>query len=91
MPTRRSVCASHACPVTHYWRHAAWQQGGILLREAAKPAGSRPCPAGPSVRTVVGWITRHPDTLSEDEIAQFKAVRAAVRLPPAGKGASTRA
>ncbi|MEU5346897.1 hypothetical protein AB0H18_39800 [Streptomyces sp. NPDC020766] len=28
----------------------------------------------PSVRTVVGWITRHPDTLTEDEGKQLKAV-----------------
>ncbi|MEU6192546.1 transposase [Streptomyces sp. NPDC047061] len=28
----------------------------------------------PSVRAVVGWITRHPDTLTEDETTQFKAV-----------------
>ncbi|WP_406502865.1 transposase [Streptomyces sp. NBC_00212] len=26
------------------------------------------------MRTVVGWITRHPDTLAEDEIQQLKAV-----------------
>jgi proline iminopeptidase len=25
--------------VTHYWRHAAWLEDGILLREAAKLAG----------------------------------------------------
>jgi len=30
--------------------------------------------AGPSVRTVVGWITRHPDTLAEDETTQLKSV-----------------
>ncbi|MCI3277028.1 ISL3 family transposase [Streptomyces cylindrosporus] len=30
--------------------------------------------AAPSVRTVVGWITRHPDTLTEDESTQLKAV-----------------
>ena len=26
------------------------------------------------MRTVVGWITRHPDTLAEDEVTQLKAV-----------------
>ncbi len=38
------------------------------------PNTSIPTLAAPSVRTVVGWITQHPDTLSEDEIQQLKAV-----------------
>ncbi|MEV6175359.1 ISL3 family transposase [Streptomyces sp. NPDC051954] len=38
------------------------------------PGASAPTPAAPSVRTAVGWITRHPDTLTEDEIQQLKAV-----------------
>ncbi|MFI1357732.1 transposase [Streptomyces sp. NPDC020898] len=38
------------------------------------PNAPAPTAAAPSVRTVVGWITRHPDTLTEDETTQLKAV-----------------
>jgi transposase len=38
------------------------------------PDAPAPTAAAPAVRTVVGWITRHPDTLTEDEISQLKAV-----------------
>ena len=38
------------------------------------PDAPAPAAAAPSVRTVVGWITRHPDTLTEDEAQQLKAV-----------------
>ncbi|MGP4005686.1 transposase [Streptomyces sp. 4N124] len=38
------------------------------------PDSPAPAAATLSVRTVVGWITRHPDTLAEDETAQLKAV-----------------
>jgi len=38
------------------------------------PDAPAPAAAAPSVRTVVGWITRHPDTLTEDETTQLKAV-----------------
>ncbi|MGW0712381.1 transposase [Streptomyces sp. NPDC002643] len=38
------------------------------------PDAPTPTAAAPSVRTVVGWITRHPDTLTEDETTQLKAV-----------------
>ncbi|MFF7947685.1 ISL3 family transposase [Streptomyces griseorubiginosus] len=38
------------------------------------PDAPAPATAGPSVRTVVGWITRHPDTLTEEETTQLKAV-----------------
>ncbi|MEU9171542.1 ISL3 family transposase [Streptomyces sp. NPDC048420] len=38
------------------------------------PAAPVPAAAAPSVRTVVGWITRHPDTLTEDEHQQLKSV-----------------
>ncbi|QUC59160.1 ISL3 family transposase [Streptomyces sp. A2-16] len=38
------------------------------------PDAPAPTAAAPSVRTVVGWITRHPDTLTEDETSQLKAV-----------------
>ncbi|MFE4366747.1 ISL3 family transposase [Streptomyces sp. NPDC056835] len=34
-------------------------------------------PAPPSVRRVTGWITRHPDALSDDEQQQLKQVLAA--------------
>ncbi|WP_406490231.1 ISL3 family transposase [Streptomyces phaeochromogenes] len=38
------------------------------------PDAPAPTAAAPSVRTVVGWITRHPDTLTEEETTQPKAV-----------------
>lgn len=38
------------------------------------PDAPAPAPAAPSVRAVVGWITRHPDTLTEDENRLLKAV-----------------
>ncbi|MEU6256161.1 hypothetical protein [Streptomyces sp. NPDC047043] len=37
------LARSARLPGTHYWRQAARQQGGTLLREAAMPTGSRPC------------------------------------------------
>jgi transposase len=33
-----------------------------------------PLPVAPSVRPVTGWLTRHPDTLSEDETLQVKKI-----------------
>ncbi|MFJ6088349.1 hypothetical protein ACIQI8_44050 [Streptomyces sp. NPDC092369] len=50
-----------------------------ILRDWARrrltwPGASAPILAAPSLRTVVGWITRHPDTLTEDEIQQLRAV-----------------
>jgi transposase len=33
-----------------------------------------PLPVAPSVRQVTGWLTRHPDTLSEDETLQVKKI-----------------
>jgi len=47
-------------------------RGGIEL--GAGGADQPQAPAAPSVRAVVGWITRHPDTLTEDETQQLKAV-----------------
>ncbi|MFE7076947.1 ISL3 family transposase [Streptomyces sp. NPDC057620] len=38
------------------------------------PDAPAPAAAAPSVRSVVGWITRHPETLAEDETTQLKAV-----------------
>jgi len=38
------------------------------------PNAPAPAPATPSVRAVVGWITRHPGILTEDETQQLKAV-----------------
>ncbi|MEV6057159.1 ISL3 family transposase [Streptomyces sp. NPDC052107] len=38
------------------------------------PDAPAPVAAAPSVRTVVGWITRHPDTLGEEENRQLKTV-----------------
>lgn len=33
-----------------------------------------PVPAAPSVRQVTGWLTRRPDTLSEDEALEVKKI-----------------
>lgn len=33
-----------------------------------------PVPVAPSVRQVTGWLTRHPDTLSEDETLHLKKI-----------------
>ncbi|MGG2463845.1 ISL3 family transposase [Streptomyces sp. RGM 3693] len=41
-------------------------------RTSPRPVTARP----PSPRTVAGWILRHPDTLSESEQLQLKAVQA---------------
>ncbi|MCG7210151.1 ISL3 family transposase [Streptomyces arenae] len=46
-----------------------WARSRLVWPDAPAPAR-----AAPSVRTVVGWITRHPDTLAEDEVTQLKAV-----------------
>ncbi|MEU1274067.1 hypothetical protein [Streptomyces sp. NPDC005799] len=49
-----------------------WARSRLQWPDAPAPAA-----AAPSVRTVVGWITRHPDKLTEDEVQQCKAVLAA--------------
>jgi len=46
-----------------------WARSRLERSDAPAPTA-----AAPSVRTVVGWITRHPDTLTEDESSQLKAV-----------------
>ncbi|MFP3989487.1 transposase [Streptomyces sp. E11-3] len=46
-----------------------WTRSRLTWPDAPAPAA-----AAPSVRTVVGWITRHPDTLAEDDTTQLKAV-----------------
>jgi len=33
-----------------------------------------PVPVAPSIRQVTGWLTRHPDSLDEDERLQRKAI-----------------
>jgi hypothetical protein len=38
--------------------------------------GPKPVPIAPTVRQVTGWITRHPDRLTEDERLQLKQVLA---------------
>ncbi|MFJ9250342.1 transposase [Streptomyces sp. NPDC101776] len=47
------------------------------LQRPVRPDAPAPPMAAPSVRRVSGWFTRHPDTLAQDEIQQFKAVPAA--------------
>ncbi|WP_405181493.1 hypothetical protein OG225_10435 [Nocardia sp. NBC_01377] len=39
-------------------------------RDSPAPIGARP----PTVRQVTGWLTRHPDTLGEDDRPRLKAV-----------------
>ena len=46
-----------------------WARSRLQWPDAPAPAA-----AAPSVRTVVGWITRHPETLTEDENRQLKTV-----------------
>ena len=46
-----------------------WARSRLEWPDAPVPAA-----AGPSVRTVVGWITRHPDTLTDDETTGLRAV-----------------
>ncbi|QCX82960.1 Transposase (plasmid) [Streptomyces sp. YIM 121038] len=46
----------------------------ILPPRAAPPA---PPPRPPTVRQVTGWLTRHPDTLREEETRQLKITLAA--------------
>ncbi|MDQ1022564.1 transposase [Streptomyces umbrinus] len=46
-----------------------WARSRLQWPDAPAPAA-----AAPSVRTVVGWITRHPETLTEDENRLLKAV-----------------
>jgi len=48
-----------------------------LVRDYLRSSRPRPgpiAPAPPSVRAVTGWLTRHPDTLTEDEQVQLRAI-----------------
>ena len=48
-----------------------------LVRDHLRSARPRPgpiAPPPPSVRAVTGWLTRHPDTLAEDEQVQLKTI-----------------
>ena len=42
--------------------------------EQRRPAKPPLLPAPPTVRDVTGWLTRHPDSLTEDERPQLKAL-----------------
>ncbi|MFJ1975241.1 transposase [Streptomyces sp. NPDC087903] len=64
----REELADHGHPVP-YSSLRDWARSRLQWPNAPAPA-----PAAPSVRAVVGWITRHPDTLTEDEAQQLKAV-----------------
>jgi transposase len=47
------------------------------VRDYLRSSRPRPgpiAPAPPSVRQVTGWLTRHPDALTEDEQVQLKAI-----------------
>lgn len=48
-------------------------------RRAAQPfraslSAPAPIPVAPSVRQLTGWLTRHPDTLNEDERLELKTI-----------------
>jgi hypothetical protein len=55
-----------------------YRGGGSNLRDYLRPlrAGIPPCHPAPSVRTVTGWITRHPDKLSTRERDELAAILA---------------
>jgi hypothetical protein len=55
-----------------------YRGGGSNLRDYLRPlrAGIPPCHPVPSVRTVTGWITRHPDKLSTRERDELAAILA---------------
>jgi hypothetical protein len=42
--------------------------------EQHRPAKAPLTPSPPTVREVTGWLTRHPDSLTEDERPQLKAL-----------------
>lgn len=75
-------------PRTH--RHITTQSSSSrapsLLSANGSPCGSGQCeehhwPAAPSVRRVTGWITRHLDSLPEEDAAGLKAVLAGCQEP----------
>ncbi len=60
---------------------AGFRGGYSVVRDYLQPlrAGARPTDGAcrpPSVGGMTGWITRHPDNLTQDETLQFKAVLA---------------
>ncbi|MFJ3799955.1 transposase [Streptomyces sp. NPDC090088] len=63
--------AAHGQPVP-YTGLRDWAR--TRLQWPVRPDAPDPPMAAPSVRTVSGWLTPHPDTLAQDEIQQFKAV-----------------
>jgi hypothetical protein len=77
-----AVCASPG-PFKPYLEHADGSRGSIIrLFREIKALGydARPCPAAPLpptppiVRDVTGWITRRPDSLTEDQRPRLKAI-----------------
>jgi len=40
----------------------------------ARLSAPAPIPVAPSVRQLTGWLTRHPDTLNEDERLELKTI-----------------
>ncbi|MGV9567570.1 transposase [Streptomyces sp. NPDC003480] len=53
----------------HYSTVRDWARRGLPRQE-----GFTPDPPPPSVRQVIGWLTRHPATLTEEEKLHRKAV-----------------
>ncbi|MFF4506899.1 transposase [Streptomyces sp. NPDC001401] len=74
-PTARSPsrnCAKNSPAVATglpYTSLRDWARSRLQWPDTPAPAAT-----APSVRAIVGWITRHPDTLTEDETTQLKAV-----------------
>ena len=51
------------------------QTGRVYLEPSpASLTAPAPVPVAPSIRQVTGWLTRHPDSLDEDERLQRKAI-----------------
>jgi len=56
-----------------------YQGSGKTVRRYLQPfraslTAPAPVPVAPSIRQVTGWLTRHPDSLDEDERLQRKAI-----------------
>jgi hypothetical protein len=66
-------------PLFEEIKAAGFRGGYSVVRDYLQPlrAGAKPADRArkaPSLRDVTGWITRHPDSLTQDETSQLKAI-----------------